>query len=216
MDAARRFFDESSRRKSDELKRNGEPMKLVVGLGNPGPKYENTRHNVGFMVLRQLAMQHGNGKPKKRFHGELLEISAHQQRLLLLSPTTYMNRSGQSVAGAMHFFRLPLEKLLVVCDDLNLPLSRLRLKGSGSSGGQKGIRDIIRALGGEDFARLRIGIGRPPEGADPAHYVLSKFPKKEHAALEATIARAAQAVECWANDGVEEAMNRYNGPVDAS
>jgi PTH1 family peptidyl-tRNA hydrolase len=212
LDAVKRQLAKSTPRNFGD-EEDGAPMKLVAGLGNPGTKYRQTRHNIGFMVLRELANRHNGQKPKKRFHGETLEINVRHQRLLLLSPTTFMNRSGQSVAAAMHYYRLPMDDLLVVCDDLNLPVNRLRLKGSGSSGGQKGIRDIIRALGGEDFPRLRIGIGRPPEGSDPAHYVLSRFPKKEWPDVEATVIRAAEAVECWAVEGVEETMNRFNGPA---
>ncbi|MBN2022892.1 MAG: aminoacyl-tRNA hydrolase [Pirellulales bacterium] len=185
-------------------------MKLIVGLGNPDRQYEGTRHNVGYRVLAELARRHGEGRPKTRFHGEVLESTLEGQRALLLSPLTYMNRSGLSVCEAVGFFKLSLEDLLVVCDDLNLPVAKLRVRGGGSAGGQKGLADVIDRLGTEEFARLRVGIGPPPEGWDAADYVLSRFAKEEIPQIESAVGRAADAVVCWAALGVNECMNRYN------
>lgn len=186
-------------------------MKLVVGLGNPGRKYQATRHNIGYEVLWSLARRLAKSSPKSAFQGEVVEADLDGVRTLLLWPQTFMNRSGNSVVLARDFYKLENSDLLVVCDDLNLPLARLRVRGKGSSGGQKGLEDIIRALGGDEFARLRVGIDRPPEGWDPANYVLSKFTKQELAEVEHAVARAADAVIEWARDGIGPCMNRYNG-----
>ena len=189
----------------------GDPsVKLVVGLGNPGRKYEGTRHNVGFAVLAELARRHATGRPKSRFHGEVVDADLGGVRALLLSPLTYMNLSGTSVQAAVGFYKLDCRDLLVVCDDLNLPLAKLRLRSKGSSGGQKGLEDIIRRLGTEEFGRLRIGIGAPPEGWEAAGYVLGKMSQQEKAEIEDAVSRAADAVALWAGEGIECCMNRYN------
>ena len=137
-------------------------MKLVVGLGNPGRRYQGTRHNVGYWILAELAKRCGTSPPRDRFHGEVVEADLAGQSALLLSPTTFMNVSGTSVAEAVRFYKLPCEELLVLCDDLNLPVGKLRLRAAGSSGGQKGLDDIIARLGTEEFPRLRVGIGVAP------------------------------------------------------
>ncbi len=185
-------------------------MKLVVGLGNPGRRYEATRHNVGYRVVGELGRRYGVGRPKSKFHGEVLDADLQGQRALLLSPTTYMNRSGASVLAACDFFKLPLEDLLVICDDINLPLAKLRARPGGSSGGQKGLADIIRRLGTEEFPRLRIGVGSPPEGMDAVRYVLNRFTREEVPEVEKAVARAAEATTVWALQGVEHCMNQYN------
>jgi len=185
-------------------------MKLVVGLGNPGRRYEGTRHNVGYAVLAELARRHGIDSPKKRFHGEVMEADFGGLKALLLSPTTFMNLSGTSVQEAVRFYKLPSQDLLVFCDDLNLPVGKLRFRAKGSSGGQKGLEDIQRKLGTEEFARLRVGIGAAPEGWDWADYVLSKFTSEELPVIEQTVGLAADAVVVWAREGVEFCMNQYN------
>ena len=185
-------------------------MKLVVGLGNPGRRYEGTRHNVGFAVLAELARKFGTGRLKSKFQGEVVEADFHGQRALLLCPTTYMNNSGASVQVACDFYKMPHEQLLVVCDDLNLPLAKLRFRAKGSSGGQKGLADVIRRLGAEQFARLRIGIGSPPEGWEATDYVLGKFTRQQMPEIEQAVWQAADAVALWARDGIERCMNQYN------
>jgi PTH1 family peptidyl-tRNA hydrolase len=184
-------------------------MKLVVGLGNPGRKYEGTRHNVGFRVAAELAARHGRSKPKRAFQGELVEAAIETHKLLLLAPHTLMNLSGESVLAARDFYKIPHEDLLIVSDDFNLPLAKLRFRNSGSSGGQRGLEDIIRRLG-EDVPRLRIGIGNPPAGRDAADFVLGRFSKTEQPEIEVAIVRAADAVEAWVREGIATAMNRYN------
>lgn len=189
-------------------------MKLVVGLGNPGRKYDGTRHNLGFEVLRELARRHGDGKPKQKFDGEIVEARIGDERTLLLCPLTYMNRSGSSVGKAREFYKLDDGDLLIVCDDFNLPLGRLRVRSKGSAGGQKGLADIIRCLGSDQLARLRIGIGPVPEGWDPVDFVLGRFARDEGAVAAETVGRAADAAECWIREGTAACMNRYNAADD--
>ncbi len=185
-------------------------MKLVVGLGNPGRKYEDTRHNVGFDVVAEVARRHGSGKPKAKFSGEVVEANVEGEKVVLLCPATYMNRSGGSVLAARDFYKLGDDEVLIVCDDINLPLAKLRIRPKGSSGGQKGLADIIRRLGGDDISRLRVGVGAPPEGWDAAGYVLGKFTRKEQKEIEPAILSAADAVTVWARDGIATCMNQYN------
>ena len=189
-------------------------MKLVVGLGNPGNKYRMNRHNVGYMVLAELAEKFSGGqpiRPQSKFHGDLLTLrDVGEEPVLLLAPTTYMNRSGLSVGEAVNFYKIPPNDVLVVCDDLNLPFCKLRFRSEGGAGGQKGLADILRVLGTEKVHRLRIGIGSPPGQMDAADYVLMNFTEKERPDLEVTIKQSADAIVCWLNKGIDEAMNRYN------
>ncbi|MEX2112457.1 MAG: aminoacyl-tRNA hydrolase [Pirellulales bacterium] len=185
-------------------------MKLVVGLGNPGRKYEGTRHNVGFRVLAELARRHARSQPKQAFNGEVVEASITEEKTLLLCPHTLMNRSGASVLAARDFYKIETEDLLIVGDDLNLPLGKLRFRGSGSSGGQRGLADVLLRLGTQDIARLRIGIGAAPQGRDAADWVLGRFAKDEQDEIDVAIMLAADAVEAWVREGLAVSMNRYN------
>ncbi len=185
-------------------------MKLVVGLGNPGAQYASTRHNVGFEVVEILAQRHG-GSARKAFGGELVDTRLGSDKLLLLQPHTFMNLSGQSVQQVVAFYKLPLEDVLVCCDDLNLPLGRLRLRSQGSAGGQKGLADIIRRLGSDVVARLRIGIDRPNDSQHTVKFVLSTFKSDERSVIDQALERAADAAEVWAREGIETAMNQFNG-----
>jgi len=185
-------------------------MKLVVGLGNPGNRYRGNRHNVGYMVLAELAAEFPKEKPKARFHGDFLDLRSGSEQTLLLCPTTYMNRSGLSVAEAAKFYKIEHRDILVVCDDLNLPFGKLRLRAEGSSGGQKGLADIIRMLGTETVSRLRIGIGSPPGQMDAADYVLMNFTEKEQPELAVILKQAADAVRCWIVHGIQQTMTKYN------
>jgi PTH1 family peptidyl-tRNA hydrolase len=185
-------------------------MKLVVGLGNPGRKYQGTRHNVGFDVLTELARRHAAGKPRAAYDGEVVDAQIEGERALLLCPHTFMNLSGQSVVKARDFYKLTNEELLIVCDDFNLPLAKLRLRSKGSSGGQKGLASVIGQFGTDEFSRLRIGVGEVPSGWDAADFVLSKFSKQDLKEIEPAIWSAADAVAVWVRHGIQEAMNRYN------
>ncbi len=193
-------------------------MKIVVGLGNPGRKYEGTRHNVGFEVLDLLYERAGNGKlcggrSKLRFEAETGDIGIGNERVLLVAPQTFMNASGRSVRQALDFFQVPLTDLLVLLDDLNLPTGKLRIRGSGTSGGQKGLENILQSVKSTDVARLRIGIGSPPPPMDAADYVLGRFGKTDRELIDSAIYRAAEAVEIWATQGLEAVMNRFNPPA---
>ncbi len=182
---------------------------LVAGLGNPGREYERTRHNAGWMVLDELARRHG-GSWRSKFSGSLAEVRLGELRLALLKPETYMNDSGRSVGGAVRFFKVEPEQVLVVHDDVDLEAGRLQARAGGGLAGHNGLRSLAEHLGSQDFLRLRIGVGRPGRG-DPrpvADWVLSPFAPEEDA--EALIARAADAVETIAQDGLEAAQQRYN------
>ena len=185
-------------------------MKVIVGLGNPGDRYARTRHNVGYDVIDELVRRHFLSKPRVKFEAETWEFDLGSERHWLLKPLTFMNNSGRSVRQCVEFFQLPVSDLLVICDDLNLPLGQLRLRASGSDGGQKGLRDIRQQLGTETYARLRIGIGRPPGQMDSTDYVLAKFTKSAGDAVEHAIVTAADGVELWSQSGIAEAMNRIN------
>jgi peptidyl-tRNA hydrolase, PTH1 family len=185
-------------------------VKLIVGLGNPGRKYDGTRHNVGFAVLDELARRKQANKPKSNFQGEITETEIRGEKTLLLWPQTFMNLSGGSVLAARDFYKLADEEVLVVCDDFNLPLAKLRIRPQGSAGGQKGLDDIIRRLGTDSVPRLRIGVGPVPAGWDGAAFVLGKFAKDEVTEMEIVVKEAADAVEDWISLGIKECMNRHN------
>jgi len=187
-------------------------VKLVAGLGNPGPRYDRTRHNVGFQVLDELARRWNVAAPRyeRRYEALVADDQVGDQRVVLLWPQTYMNLSGRSVLAVKQFFKLdPTRDLLVVCDDMDLPVGRIRLRARGSGGGQKGLENILLRLGTTDVPRLRIGIGRAP-AAVAAAYVLSRFAPGEQQDIEEAISTAADAVECWLRRGIDAAMNRFN------
>jgi len=186
-------------------------IKLVAGLGNPGSKYQGTRHNIGFDLLDRLALGDRQESFSSKFEGQQAEIEIDYRRVLLLKPQTFMNLSGRSVGAAVRFYKLPVTDLLVVCDDLSLPAGKLRLRPGGSDGGQKGLRDIAAQLGSDQFPRLRIGIGEN-EGVDAADYVLSRFRGTERNAIDDALILASQAVAVWVTQGIDAAMNRFNGP----
>jgi PTH1 family peptidyl-tRNA hydrolase len=185
-------------------------MKLIVGLGNLGRKYNQTRHNVGFKVVDRLAERFGDGRAKDKFEGSLMEGRVGDERVLLLWPHTFMNRSGACVGPAMEFYKLELADLLVVCDDFNLPVGKMRFRRDGSAGGQNGLADIIGRLGTEQFSRLRLGIGPVPENWDAVDFVLGKFTASERDTIDQTIARATDGAECWVSEGIETCMNQFN------
>ena len=189
-------------------------MKLVVGLGNPGPRYSRTRHNVGFRVLDALAERAGAALAARRFGGRFGEGALAGERVGLLAPETFMNRSGEAVAEALAALPVadPARELLVVFDDADLPLGRLRLRARGSSGGHNGLADVLDRLGSEDVPRLRFGIGRPSEPRGTVDFVLEPFAPGEEERLALAVPRAVDAVECFVREGVAAAMNRFNAP----
>jgi PTH1 family peptidyl-tRNA hydrolase len=183
-------------------------MKIVVGLGNPGGRYAGTRHNVGFEVVDGLAEAPGVGRWQSRFQAQVAEAREGAHKLLLVKPETFMNLSGRAVRQLVDFYQAPLGDLLVVCDDFNLPLGRLRVRARGTHGGHNGLRDIQAHLGTTEYARLRIGVGGPPE--DAVDHVLGRFRPSERPVIEDAVARAVQAVVVWVHQGVEACMNRFN------
>jgi peptidyl-tRNA hydrolase, PTH1 family len=185
--------------------------KLIVGLGNPGPRYSHTRHNAGFSVIAELGRRHSLSAAS-RGPAIVGEGTILGQRVALAQPTTMMNDSGRAVAQLRKKHNIwNLEDLIVVYDELDLPLGTVRVRAQGSAGGHNGMKSIIQAVGGQDFARIRVGIGRPPGGRDPIEHVLSRFKPDEKPLMDEAISRAADAVESWIDVGIDETMNRFNG-----
>lgn len=188
-------------------------MKLIVGLGNPGREYANTRHNIGFMVLQKLCDRWGMGGPRQKFHASVVDARIGDDQVMLMQPLTFMNRSGLAVGEAMRFHRIEPADLLVVVDDTALEPGQLRLRPSGSPGGHNGLLDVGRALGSDDYPRLRLGVGANRIGehkVNLADWVLSTFPADLVEVIGTAVAKACQAAECWVKDGMETAMNRFN------
>ena len=185
-------------------------MYLIVGLGNPGPQYANTRHNIGWMVVERLAAQHRLSFDRLQFKARVAAGSLADRRVVLAKPLTYMNLSGEAVGPLMRFYKIPLERLLVVYDEIDIPFDTLRLRPEGGAGGHRGMRSIIQSLGSQQFARLRVGVGRPPSGWEAADHVLAPWTKDEAALVPALIERAALASETWLTEGILTAMNRFN------
>ena len=183
-------------------------MKLVVGLGNPGDRYRGTRHNVGFEVLDLLGRRHGLVFDEWKAQGLLADWRRADERVLLLKPLSFMNLSGGPVVAVRAFFKP--DDLLIVCDDVNLPLGRLRARANGSEGGHNGLRSIAESLGTTDYPRLRVGVGRGDQRRDLADHVLGRFEPDERGAVEDATTRAADAVETWISDGLMKVMNVFN------
>jgi len=187
-------------------------LKLIVGLGNPGAKYAGTRHNVGFAVIDSLAQSPRAGRFLSRFQGQAAELREDPYRVLLVKPDTFMNLSGRCVRQFVDFYQIAPADLLVVCDDINLPLGKLRVRARGTHGGHNGLRDIQAHLGTTEYARLRIGVGAPDEHA--IDHVLGRFRPAERAVADDAVALAAQAVGVWIHQGVEACMNQYNAGTE--
>jgi len=184
---------------------------VIVGLGNPGRKFEHNRHNVGFMLLNRLSVKLGENFGKVQSKALVAMPTYLAERVILVKPQTYMNNSGAPVSSLVRFYRVPLENLLVAYDDVDLPVGTLRLRPMGGSAGQKGMQSIIQRLGTDEFPRLRIGTGRPPGRKEAADYVLQNFPPQDRQLLDETLDRAVEAVLTFIHDGLEKAMNLFNG-----
>lgn len=185
-------------------------MKLLVGLGNPGPEYARSRHNVGFLVADEVARRLGAGFGLRKYAAEIAEGSLEGQRVWVMKPTTYMNHSGESVGPALRFWKLGPEDLVVVHDDLELDPFRVQVKVGGGHGGHNGLKSLNAHVGTAEYARVRVGVGRPPPQVDPADWVLGRFPRAEDRAVEDVVERAAEAACRVLAVGAAKAMNEFN------
>jgi PTH1 family peptidyl-tRNA hydrolase len=190
-------------------------VKLIVGLGNPGPQYSRNRHNIGFQCVELLAARHALTLDKLQHKAMIgsgfITCGGVRHKVLLARPLTFMNASGEAVAPLARYYGVEAQDMLVIHDDLDLASGKLRLRADGSSGGQNGIKSIMERLGSAEFARAKVGIGRPPGRMDPADYVLQNFSAAEEEVFTSLRGRVCDAVECWLAEGIEAAMNRYNG-----
>ncbi len=187
-----------------------ESSHLLIGLGNPGREYQHNRHNFGFMVIDRIAVRLATRGLKVQANAVVTTAAYEDRRLILAKPQTYMNLSGHSIQGLARYYKLPLENLLVAHDDLDLSYGTIRLRPGGGPGGQKGVASTIERLGTKDFARLRLGIGRPPGRMDPAAYVLQDFSREEEKILSEILDRAADAALEFVVNGLNAAMNKFN------
>ena len=192
-------------------------MKLIVGLGNPDKAYAHNRHNTGFRCINHLARLHSTKPKRSQCQSRLSAGRIAGIEVLLAKPRTFVNLSGEAISQLMRKYRIPVDELIVICDDLDLPLGKLRLRQGGGAGGHNGLKSIIDSLGNEDFCRIRIGISRPlaeqdtaPDKTDIISYVLGDFTREEEKIIEPAIARAAEAIECILTQGITTAMSRYN------
>ncbi|CAN5672411.1 aminoacyl-tRNA hydrolase [soil metagenome] len=194
-------------RRDDERPANA--SRLVFGLGNVGSKYVGTRHNLGFEVVDELARRENAGSPRNRFDAQIFEISRDSTRVVLAAPTTMMNLSGHAVSQLARWYKMPPSDILVVYDELDIPLGKIRLRHSGGPGGHNGVKSVIDQLGTTEFPRLRIGVGRPRTGSTIG-FLLSRFSADERRYVPEIVSLAADATECWIDEGIDTAMNRFN------
>jgi PTH1 family peptidyl-tRNA hydrolase len=194
-----------------------EQWHLIVGLGNPGADYAKTRHNAGFLLVEKLAGRwKSDWRNERKFQARVSRAERDGKKVLLAEPQTFMNLSGESVGALVQFYQLPLEKILVVVDDADLPLGEIRLRPGGGSGGHHGLESVAQHLGAKTYARLRIGIGRQDAARQITGHVLGKFSAAENARLEKVLERAAGQLECWLSAGLQKAMSQFNGVVDST
>jgi PTH1 family peptidyl-tRNA hydrolase len=191
-----------------------EPMHLIVGLGNPGAEYAKTRHNAGFILVEKLAEQwKSSWASERKFVARIAKAERGGGKVILCEPQTFMNLSGEAVGALVKYYQLPLEKVLIVVDDADLPLGEIRLRPGGGSGGHHGLESVTQHLGSRDYARLRVGIGRKGEARQITGHVLGKFAEDEREMLEKVLERAAGQIECWLSAGLQKAMSQFNGAV---
>ncbi|HOQ00338.1 MAG TPA: aminoacyl-tRNA hydrolase [Acetivibrio clariflavus] len=200
------FINENSCERCNIL----EDLSVVIGLGNPGPRYENTRHNVGFDTVDLLSKKHNIDVTKVKHKALIGDGNIGGHRVLLVKPQTFMNLSGESVREIIEWYKVPVENIIIIYDDIDLPVGKIRIRPKGSAGTHNGMRSVIYQIQSEDFPRIRIGIDKPPQNWDLADFVLSKFSTDERKSVEEAIANAAEAVEVILNSGIDKAMNRYN------
>ncbi len=197
------------------FKKRGNVEYIIAGLGNPGRKYEMTRHNAGFLTMDLLAVQEGFDFKKLKFHSLIADTDIAGKRCLLMKPQTMMNNSGEAISEAAAFYKIPDENIIVIYDDVSLDVGRLRIRRKGSPGGHNGIKSIISCIGGEDFPRIKIGVGKKPSADyDLADWVLSDFPKDKQSDLKKSLENAIDAAKLIINDDIDKAMNLYNSSIN--
>lgn len=205
------IFDVFDRISSNPTGTRGKIEYIIAGLGNPGMEYDGTRHNAGFFTVDKLASQLGEDINRLRFKGKTAEVTVGDKRCLLLKPTTYMNNSGESVVQAMEFYKIPIENLIVIYDDISLEPGKLRIRRKGSHGGHNGIRSIIELTGRDDFPRIKMGVGKKPHpDYDLAKWVLGKFRKDDAEKFEASAENACECIKLIVSGRIDEAMNKFN------
>ena len=187
---------------------------LIIGLGNPGREYKDTRHNIGFMLIDQIAVRLNARGMKLQSKAIVISALHEERKIILAKPQTFMNLSGQSVQGLLHFYKIPFDNLLVAHDDLDIPLGTIRIRPSGGPGGQRGMASTIEQLGTKDFPRLRLGIGRPPGRMEAKDYVLQDFSKDDMKLLPEVLDRGVDAALTFVTHGLNKAMNQFNGTID--
>jgi peptidyl-tRNA hydrolase, PTH1 family len=186
---------------------------LLIGLGNPGREYKDTRHNFGFMLIDRIAVRLNARGMKVQSKAIVTDAMHEDRKLILAKPQTYMNLSGQSVQGLVHFYKIPLTNLMVLSDDLDIPFGTIRIRAAGGPGGQRGLSSVLESLGTKDFPRLRLGIGRPPGKMDPANFILQNFSRDEMKSISEILDAGADAVLEFVENGLNAAMNKFNGNV---
>ena len=186
------------------------PALVIVGLGNPGPEYAGTRHNAGFWCIDTLADKHAITLERRHRSAIIGEGNIETYPVVLVKPRTYVNRSGATISYLKARYALPTDKFLIICDDINLPPGKLRLRRKGSAGGHNGIKSVIEAAGSQDFPRLRIGVGRPPEGTGQIEHVIGPMVPEDREVVDEAVERAADAIACLLSEGIDETMSRYN------
>lgn len=189
---------------------SGGPEWIIAFLGNPGIKYNGTRHNAGFMAADAMAAKHGVSINRLRFKALTQTVDIGGTKALLMKPQTYMNLSGEAVAQAAKFYKIPPEKIIVISDEMALPIGKIRVRRSGSAGGHNGLKNIIAMLGTDKFPRIRLGVGEPPPGWEPVDWVLAAFKGQDAADMSDAARRASDAAECYITEGPERAMNKFN------
>jgi PTH1 family peptidyl-tRNA hydrolase len=185
-------------------------MKAIIGLGNPGMKYAGTRHNIGFDAVTAIADKYNLSINNKKFKGVYADGHIAGEKVLLIQPQTFMNLSGECVREVADFYKLNPDEIIIICDDINLDVGRLRIRKKGSAGGHNGLKNIIAHLGTEEFPRIRVGVGEKTEGWDLADYVLARFDKDSEPVIREALANVVGAVETWISEGIDAAMNRFN------
>lgn len=189
----------------------GAPDWLIAGLGNPGIKYEFTRHNVGFMTIDETAKKYNAGKWKLKFKSSVSSCNIAGKSCLLMKPSTFMNKSGEAIVEAMNFYKIPIQNVIVICDDISLDVSRIRIREKGSDGGHNGLKNIIYLSGSNEFPRIKIGVGaKPRPDYDLASFVLSDFSKEDFPKMQESFINASEAIALLVNGKLNEAMNKYN------